>query len=214
MADDKPLRPLEKWVPASDVLSKIVIAAALGLIGAYLTMTKNQNDFALQCTTMINNLLKVESGKVINVDVISYQIQQIPSNCDVNRNELLKQVSSLIGKEASPPATVATSTPADPTTLSGWVAIGVPGTGAYKDMNFDFADGLSITSRPADGSVVRARWQVYVRPGPADWSKTLGILRTGECFQVTGSRALKAGDRDQIWASGQRRECPQSATSL
>ncbi|UDQ89853.1 hypothetical protein LJE71_02155 [Xanthobacter autotrophicus] len=208
MADEKPLRPLEKWVPASDVISKIVIAAAIGLIGAYLTFRKNNSDLEVQCNSMVNNLLKIEGSKKINVDVISYQIKMIPKSCNVDRNDLFKQITSLIGQETSPLSSQPTTPLPDQTSLSGWAAIGVLGTGAFKDVNFDQADGKPIIAPPSKGSVLRARWQVYVRPGPADWSKVNGILRAGECFEVESYRLLKADTRDQIWVNGQRRDCP------
>ena len=181
-----------------------------GVIGVYLTSSRDSNDLTVACHKIIDGIASINIEKPINVNVLSFKIERIPESCGVNRNELFQSIASIAGREAAPAPLQTPSPPPETGNLSGWAAVGILGTGAYKDVNFDLADGRPVARPPVQGTVLRSRWQVYVRPGAADWSKVNGILRPGECFVVDSSKRLDAKGRDQIWVSGHRDECPAS----
>ena len=75
-------------------------------------------------------------------------------------------------------------------------------------MNFDLANGRPVPAQIPSGSILKARTQVNVRPGPAAWSKFSPIpLAANQCFEVEETRELKAGDHVQTWARGKRKSC-------
>lgn len=76
MADGAPPRPLEKWVPASDVVSKLVMAAAVGVIGVYLTSSRDSNDLTVACHKIIDGIASINIDKPINVNVLAFKIEK------------------------------------------------------------------------------------------------------------------------------------------
>jgi len=110
-----------------------------------------------------------------------------------------------------PEATAPAPTPPPPqttgppeATAQEWVAVGLQG----GDMNFDLANGRPVPAQIPSGSILKARTQVNVRPGPAAWSKFSPIpLAANQCFEVEETRELKAGDHVQTWARGKRKSC-------
>jgi hypothetical protein len=97
-----------------------------------------------------------------------------------------------------------------PTPDNGWVALGYLDPKAYSDSNFGVGktDG-PVTSAPTINEVLQARWSVYVRPGAADWSKTVGLIQQGQCVKVLDTRTLGAGTRQQIWSRVEPVDCTQ-----
>lgn len=89
----------------------------------------------------------------------------------------------------------------------GWVAVGFLGSGNADDLNFSLANGQPIPNPLTTGTILKAKTGVNVRPGPANWNSVTFVLNQGQCFTVTESRALKAGDRDQTWARGDVSTC-------
>lgn len=84
--------------------------------------------------------------------------------------------------------------------VRGWVAVGYKDT---PDFNFTLPDGSPIIADLTRGSMIEAKWSVYVRPRPAGWDKTVATLRAGQCFKLANApRSLSAGTRVQIWAEG------------
>ncbi len=98
----------------------------------------------------------------------------------------------------------------DRTPAAAWVAVGFLGPkGSPGDVNFvSAATGATITSPPEAGAVLRAKWQVNVRPGLADWTRVQDVLRIGQCFEVAESRTVQAGGQPQTWARGEAVSCP------
>lgn len=100
---------------------------------------------------------------------------------------------------------------------AGWMAVGVLGSPAYPDVYFDYADGtpINFATEPAlKGKIIKARWGVYIRRKPADFTlPPLDSIDTGECFavdDVTIKEGSSSRNRKLIWADGQVTNCQKS----
>ena len=161
-----------------------------------------------QCSSIVQDLYKVVQEKSYPNDAIERIVQiSDPGNCDFIRKGLAQALSDLGGgriPSASPSPSASPQTPGPPeATTQGWVAVGLQG----GDMNFDLANGAAVPAQIPLSSKLKARTQVNVRPGPADWSRVSGLLAASQCFEVEETRALKAGDHVQTWARGKRISC-------
>ncbi len=202
---------LSTWANIADIFSKLVVGAAIAFYGLYLTQTKNDSDRATQCSTSAWNIFDAAQKKSYSGDELNEMIQLVPSFCNLDRNHFVQVLSAV--SQSAQRTTAAKSAPsgdggaelAPPGGgLQGWAALGF----LNSDLNFNLANGQSIQSAPAAGTLLRAKWQVNIRPGPADWSNTVGVLGTAQCFRVDETRSLSAGGQGQIWAKGARATCP------
>jgi hypothetical protein len=217
-AEDSP-SGLQKLGSLTDIFAKLCAGAAAIFAGIYLTWWKNDFDVNAKCLELIGGVASEYRGKFVRADEIDSRSGMLERICKMPKQQLLDIFRSVIKVQENEPAT-----PQGPTSvlenagspvseankilLSGWVAVGFIGSTVFSEINFDKADGATLTATPGKDALLRARWQVNVRPGPADWSKTEGVLGTGQCFQVMETRVLPAAGRNQTWAMGHAEQCP------
>jgi hypothetical protein len=103
------------------------------------------------------------------------------------------------------PLLVVTPSSSSDNSSGAWVAVGFLGPN-QGDQNFTLLNGNAITALPP-GTTIKAKSSVNVRPNPANWGSVSSVLNSGQCFSVSETRALKAGDRDQVWARGDVADC-------
>lgn len=194
--------PFQKWAHIADISSKLTVGGVVAVVGVYLTYTKNTSDFASQCSQMTRSIFETASSKKYPRDVLGEMAHWIPKGCEVNTAHFVDVLSAVSQGAQSASASPGTSSGTGPSSQN-WVAVGY----ANADMNFTLANGQAIREAPAAGERIRAKSQVSIRPGPADWSNVNAILGTARCFKVDETRTLNAGDLKQIWAKGNPVDC-------
>ena len=235
MAEEKLSPHFQKLASITDIFAKLCAGAAAIFAGIYLTWWKNDFDIHAKCLELVSGIATEYRGKTVSAGELESRAGLLAATCSMPQEQLLNTLRSVVQVHGNEPAKVASAQSVDlplripgmstdtqnksaPTSppgpaaadglLAGWLAIGFLGSKTYSDVNFDKVDGTSLSTLPAPGTTLRSRWQVYVRPGPADWSKTVGVLATGQCFTVDQARALSAGEREQTWAQGKAVACP------
>jgi hypothetical protein len=192
---------LAKFLTVADSLAKIAVVV-ISIYGAiYLFIT----DVARQCTTVTEGLYKLaqDDGFPTDLQVINTLVQTAdPGHCKLVEkgvSRALAAISQVRQGSNSPPPTPDKSKP-----LQGAVAVGF----VDSDWIFDYVNGSTDRSGVKKGALLRARTDVNVRPGAADWTRVVGVLHVGQCFRVDeDGTLLKAGTRSQIWAKGSQAGC-------
>lgn len=189
-------------------LSKIAtIASAFigGIILAVLTYILQAESQAVSlrstCMGMVDTLTKRFENKPIQIAEVDARVRLLPEQCKIDRVWIVDLIRAVANVQENT-QDISSQVPA------GWVAVGFMNSAANSDVNFVKPDRKSLAATVPNGSIVRAKWQVNVRPEPADWRSVKGVLNIGQCFIIEDQRVLPAQDREQLWAKGRQIACP------
>ncbi len=201
---------LIRFVPLLQVLIGAIVGALVALWAAQREETQQQFNLAASCLTMTERLVDRYAGQTVQIQDIDVRVNLLPMECQSRRRAILDAIRAVAVVQANDTSSAATPTDRPSTADSTmWVALGFLGPDATNvDVNFVGAGGAALSAAPPAGTVLRTKWQVNVRPGPADWSQVLRVLELGQCFQVQATRELAAGSRQQTWARGVPVPCP------
>ncbi|MFH1557438.1 MAG: hypothetical protein ABII76_21730 [Pseudomonadota bacterium] len=210
-------RFLENAVPAADVLSKIIGGIIIVVVGLYFTSAKDFFGKKYQCYELEEKLLNSRITK----DAFSYKVSKISKICGYSEEE-----ASNLAAQAGPFAIIATSESDLPKSpggaqlpngsappqgvVDGQVAVGYVSSALYTDVNFNSVKG-SLSSLQ-EGDIIRARWDVNIRPIGKLWDQPVRIMRAGQCFRVQNTTVRDADGAPQTWASGNIVSCPKAGT--
>lgn len=129
-------------------------------------------------------------------------------------NSLRPETGGIAWNDGTPPALTLPDPPASGALPpgEGFVALGRPTTEVYAQVNFDRTDGRPATGDgtvPANGEVLRARWEVNLRANTdlttSGRNPPVGLIHPGQCVAL---RAAPVELRGQLWAQVATVDCP------
>lgn len=203
-----------------DVLQKAVVGLGVGVAAVGLTTCRDSFERSKTCSQM--QIAVIDSVRTASPTESELQarIELVKETCDVDEKNLLKILKDLsknldIRRQAelerkAPVVSGGDEPPVSPSTAptKGWVALGFFPDQAAIDINFDpvrpdgsAADAKLALVTPLVGRLVKARWSINVRKGPADWSAApVAVLGIGQCARVLeGRKEFRVVDRTQLW---------------